>query len=177
MTEQWRPVAEFHGHYEVTDLGRIRSMRSVPARVLRTRPNPDGYLIVTVSIEGKRFTRKLHRLVCAAFHGSPSVLHKEAAHLDGNRDNARASNLRWVSKVENRSHRKAHGTECSGERHGAAKLTDEAVREIRSIPKGAADLKALGKRLGVSWQTVSSIRSGKGWRHVRLNHQAHGEQG
>lgn len=176
MAEQWLPAVGYEGRYEVSNLGRVRSLariestrigpRSIKGGFLKSRPNVDGYPHVPLRIGGKLRLVTVHRLVCRAFHGEPTRLHNEVAHLDGNRANARADNLKWASKVENRNHRKLHGTECHGEQHASSKLTREAVEVIRAIPKRCADLKALAKRYGVSWRTISSIRSGKGWRHL-----------
>lgn len=51
----------------------------------------------------------------------------------------------------------------SGERHGNHKLTEDAVREIRSSQESNV---ALGAKFGVSYKAIWSIRSGKGWAHV-----------
>lgn len=156
--ETWLPVKELASLYEVSNLGGFRSVRT--GLMVRPRPNPDGYLIVTVSISGQRFTRKLHRLVATAFLGNGGVLHNEVAHLDGNRAAARADNLKWVSRIENCSHKRRHGTAQAGERHPRAKLTGANVIAIRhaSVPYGI-----LAERYGVSWHTISDIKRGKRW--------------
>jgi hypothetical protein len=103
-------------------------------------------------------------LVAEVFHTEKrNVLHCEVAHLDGNRANARADNLKWVSKVENRSHRKRHGTECSGSAHGAAKLSEADVARILSR---YADSKTIASDYGISRHTVFAIWQGKNWRHL-----------
>jgi Autographiviridae endonuclease len=50
-----------------------------------------------------------------------------------------------------------------GERHGAAKLTEAIVREIRTSPDTG---RALAKRFGVPFQTISNVRRRKSWKHV-----------
>jgi len=51
---------------------------------------------------------------------------------------------------------------------GASKLTDNGVREIKSkIAKGATD-RALAKEYGVHPKTIYSIRTGFGWKHIKL---------
>jgi hypothetical protein len=113
---------------------------------------------------GKRTTTKLHIVVCRAFNGPPSLLHNEVAHLDGSRTNARADNLKWVSRVENHSHKRAHGTSQIGERHPRARLTETAVRSIRVDRRSAAEI---GAAYGVSRHTIADVRQGKRWTHVR----------
>jgi hypothetical protein len=173
--EEWRPCPRYEGRYEVSSLGRIRSLarietstrgiRRVPACILNPMKNVDGYLQVSLRIEGRLKTARLHRLIALAFHGDKqNPLHKEVAHLDNDRANARADNLKWVSRAENLSHRLLHGTDDRGEKHSSAKLTDAAVREIRATP---GVRRALAEKFGVSPHTIDDVRSGKRWRHVQ----------
>jgi hypothetical protein len=85
------------------------------------------------------------------------------AHLDGNRANPRADNLKWVSKVENRSHRKLHGTECDGEHHPIAKLREQDVIEIR---QSTLTYKELAAKFGVSRHAIESVKRRRNWKHV-----------
>lgn len=43
----------------------------------------------------------VHRIVCSAFHGAPPTKSHVVDHIDTNRANNRAENLRWVSRLEN----------------------------------------------------------------------------
>lgn len=52
-----------------------------------------GYLLIG--------QERVHRIVCTAFHGEPSGDRNIVDHIDTNRRNNRAENLRWVSKLEN----------------------------------------------------------------------------
>lgn len=52
---------------------------------------------------------------------------------------------------------------CAGERHPKAKLTEDAVREIRASTDPE---RALAARYGVSKATISNVRLNKGWAHV-----------
>jgi transposase len=162
--EQWRPVEEFDGQYEVSNLGGFRSNRT--GRTVRSRLNPDGYWIVTASVAGKLYTRKLHRLVCRAFNGPPNALHREAAHLDGDRANPRADNLKWVSHRENQFHKRAHGTHQAGEKHPSAKLKDSDVTRILNMLAEGQGCHAIAAHFGVRHGTIESIKRRKTWRHI-----------
>jgi hypothetical protein len=50
-----------------------------------------------------------------------------------------------------------------GERHNQAKLTDDAVREIRNSPETG---RALANRFSVSQATICLVRQRKHWKHV-----------
>ena len=177
--EIWREVPGFEGRYEVSSHGRVRSLprvelssrgrRVVKGGLLRSTPDPDGYLHVSLSggSGAKRRTCSLHRLVCTAFHGPPTLLHNEAAHLDGSRTNARADNLRWVSKRENHSHKRLHGTHGAGEKHPRARLTEASARVAISMLADGLTCKEVGAVVGVSASAIEDIRKRKNWRHIQ----------
>jgi hypothetical protein len=121
--ERWLPVAGYEGFYEVSDLGRVRSLdRWVrqgrwPGRSLRKgrvlRPvvwSPSAhYPAVTLSGERGQRQRKrtVHELVLEAFRGPrpeppPGVYRMEARHLDSDPANNALSNLAWGTMNENR---------------------------------------------------------------------------
>lgn len=162
--ELWLPVGGFEGFYEISGQGRVRSLRHVPAKILTPWLDKDGYPKIGLWNGKAQPNFRLHRLVALTFHGDKrNKLHNEVAHLDNDRTNARADNLKWVSKVENHSHRLLHGTHPSGERHPRAKLTEASVVAIRHArdPYGL-----LAARYGVSPYTISDIKRGRRWRHV-----------
>jgi hypothetical protein len=162
-SEAWRPVAGFEDYYAVSAYGEVYSYRL--GRRLKSHHDADGYRRVGLWDGVKQRKYAVHRLVANAFHGHlRNALHSEVAHLDGNPANCDAANLKWVSKVENRSHRKRHGTESSGERHGLAKLTELAVRHIRSTRESRVELAG---RYGVSPWTIDDVRRRRNWKHVR----------
>ena len=168
--EIWMPIPGYEGRYEASSLGRIRSLRS-GGLVLKTPPDRDGYPHVSLRREGKLRVVHVHRLVAETFHGPSRPVHREVAHLDGNRANARADNLKWCSKVENHSHKRLHGTHQAGEKHPRAKLTNSDVIAIRASGERYADL---AKRFGVSRHTISDIRRGRRWGSV---HESPGAAG
>jgi hypothetical protein len=125
--------------------------------------NHDGYPKLHLSKDGKQTNHRVHRLVALAFLGEhQNALHSEVAHLDGDRSNCRAGNLKWVSRGENFSHRRLHGTHPSGERHPRAKLTEKQVSAIRASQDRRS---VIAERYGISPLTVTDIRSGKRWAH------------
>lgn len=162
MSEEiWRPCPDFVGLYEVSNLGRVRSLYSKPPLVIAQATDRTDYPMVALSRDGRRTSRTVHRLVCRAFHGEPFSIWNEAAHLDGDRANARADNLKWVNKVENHFHQRAHGTHMAGEKHPRAKLTQEEVNAIRGSAGPRGEIAA---RYGISKSTVTDIRTGRRWR-------------
>ena len=100
--EIWKVVAGYENLYEVSDRGRVRSVRAGQYyHVLKVPSFFKGYARVTLTrVGGKVDYRRVHRLVAAAF--VPKVEGKdEVNHKDGNRKNNVVENLEWATKTEN----------------------------------------------------------------------------
>jgi hypothetical protein len=169
--EEWRPVPGFTA-YEVSSLGRVRratpSRTSAAGRIFKPHPDDKGYPCVGLRVsEGVRKKKRVHSLVCEAFHGSrPSPSH-EVAHNNGVRADVRASNLRWDTHAGNLADMVAHSTSPRGERQGAAKLTESIVRELRARRAKGEAIALLSREFGVHWVTVYDAVTGRRWKHVR----------
>lgn len=98
MEESWRPVKDWEGLYEVSSLGRVRSVRA--DIILKLAPGRNGYPCVYFCGNGKRKCASVHRLVATAFvpnpHQKPFV-----NHMDETKTNNAAYNLDWVTHKEN----------------------------------------------------------------------------
>lgn len=114
--EEWRPIVGYEGAYEVSNLGRMRSLprevaagqrggtRIVPGRMLKTPLGRNGYRQVTL----RKQTFMVHTLVALTFIG-PRPNGYEICHNDGNGDNNAASNLRYDTVSANRLDTVTHG--------------------------------------------------------------------
>lgn len=177
--EEWRPVANYEGYYEVSDQGRVRALERLVPRVYSdgrsepfTRKSRDvqsfhdrcGYSRVELSRCGLPRKWFVHRLVLVAFVGvCPAGL--QCRHLDGDPSNNRLSNLQWGSATENAADRVRHGTAPRGERHQNARLTASAVADIRARAKSVT-VSRLAREYGVSRTTVRRAASGQTWAHL-----------
>jgi len=173
--ERWLPVVGFEGVYEVSDLGRVRSLErfidhKIRGRVIRWGTmlklhfNPSGYWRVTLHRGRSQFYRLVHRMVLEAFVGQcPEGW--ECRHLNGVRTDARLENLCWGTKVENAADRDRHGRRNPprGEISGTAKLNRVQVRQIRELRSEGMLTREIAVRFGVSRPTVSVICSRKTW--------------
>jgi hypothetical protein len=105
------------------------------------------------------------RYICEHAHGvAPSAKH-EAAHSCGNGHlgcmNPR--HIRWATKIENENDKIAHGTHNRGQRHGIAKLTEQAVLEIKRGLQSGESERSLASIFSVSRGAINSIREGRSW--------------
>jgi hypothetical protein len=119
--ERWLPIPEWEGLYQVSSLGRVRSLdrvvtysggppRSLRGCVLRTSAQSSGHLGVALCRDGKPQRRSVHSLVLLAFVG-PCPPGQEGCHGDGNPGNNHVGNLRWDTRRENALDRARHGTD------------------------------------------------------------------
>lgn len=160
MVEKWKIVVEAPD-YEVSDHGHVRRCRPdrlgrMSGKLLATPLNDKGYPHLNLHVGGRQYLRRVHRLVCEAFHGPRPSLSHEVRHLNGDRTDNRASNLTWGTSTENKLDTARHGR--AHRRHVAPVLQPEHVREIRSSP---APRKELARRFGVSPATITLVRNGQ----------------
>ncbi|ABL68376.1 conserved hypothetical protein [Paracoccus denitrificans PD1222] len=122
--------------------------------------NPFGYGQIAI----ERFPKLVHRIVCEEVHGPPVRPDDHAAHSCGNGHLGCVNpiHIRWATAKENEADKIIHGSRSRGERHGAHKLSEAHVRQIRRW-RGTMSCRDIGKLLGVSPSTVNRIHNGGRW--------------
>lgn len=121
--ERWLPVPDWEGLYEVSDLGRVRSLdryvrvhhdgrRLFPGRILKPQPaSKYGHLKVGFTVERSKVRWfQIHQLVMRAFVG-PCPEGMETRHLDSNPRNNALANLAYGTRKENARDRVENGTD------------------------------------------------------------------
>lgn len=111
--EEWRDIDGYEGLYQVSKLGRVKSLeRRVwngnsyyikPEKILKNNLMKNGYCRVTLTKDGKQEQYYIHRLVATAFLPNDDGL-PEVDHIDANPRNNRIDNLRWVTHLTNMHH-------------------------------------------------------------------------
>jgi len=164
MDVVWKPIPGFP-RYSASNTGLVRSEK----RLVSTFPDRKGYLKVKVAQDdGRRVGRLVHRLVALAHLGDiPDGL--VVCHINGNKTDNAASNLRISTASENEFDKRSHGTAPVGSNHPRSKLTEAEVLEIRAMhakrtPGRSAA--ALGRKYGVSGDTVWRIVHRELWAHI-----------
>lgn len=108
----------------------------------------------------------VHTIICEWAHGAKPTPQHEAAHSCGMRTCINRRHLRWATRLENIRENVERGTWAHGESHGFAKLTEDAVREIRGL-SGQVKPALLAARFGVSRGTISDVQRHRSWPLVR----------
>lgn len=159
----WKKCPSYPG-YEASDEGKIRNAKT--GYVLNPWLRPDGYLQVSLSIDGKHLRHQAHRVVADAFHGPPPFNGATVAHGDGTKTNNVPGNLRWATMKENHHDRVAHLTDAVGIRNGRSILTEDQVKEIRKRLANGEKGWSLADDYDVSPAAIYFIRNNTTWRHV-----------
>lgn len=181
--ELWSDIEGYEGHYQVSNLGRVRSLdrgmyvrqdrykqprwTNRKGKILNIYLDGKGYQMVRPCLFGISKTLMVHRLVATAFvpnpDGKPAVNHINANHLDN-----RASNLEWCTTKENNHHTIKLGRKpyANGSMGLASKLNADQVKIIKSLILAGEHDVAIAKQFNVSRTNIFSIRKGNTWTHI-----------
>lgn len=120
MNEVWKDVPEYEGLYQVSNLGRVRSLdrivkirhkngcvttRNLKGKIIKLHLDiQTNYLTVNLCVNCKSRTKTTHRLVAQTFIPNPENK-PEVNHKDGNIINNNVNNLEWCTRSENEIHK------------------------------------------------------------------------
>lgn len=184
--EMWRPIRGYENLYEVSNLGKVRSLdrlvnskcrstRLAKGRIVSLSKVRGGYLQVDLWKDNKQTKLRVHRLVASAF---PEICGEyvnglEVDHLDTNPSNNKATNLRWCTHKENSNNpitrRHKSNAQKSEKAYWFGKLGKE---HARSIPIVQYDLQGkflaewdcaceVERKLGIYQGNISLCCTGK----------------
>lgn len=121
MHADHKPIEGFPGYF-IDRAGHVFSTRSGGYRQMKSIwPNSHGYLGIKLRMASGTFKHlRIHREVARAFLPPQPSLRHEIRHLDGNRRNPHADNLKWGTRSDNIADCKAHGNQPHGPAHSEA---------------------------------------------------------
>jgi hypothetical protein len=161
LKEMWFPIAEAPDYY-ISNHGRVLSVKRGKPRFLKIGTNKWGYQHYTLTIDGRGKSFNVHRLVANYFVPNPDGL-PQVDHIDQDKANNVATNLRWVTSKQNYWNQKNRQI---GKFNGKAKLTEEDVKAIRARRKKGESSIAIALDYSISSSNVRRICLKTSWKHV-----------
>jgi hypothetical protein len=157
-------LPDIKDYYTITSDGEIYSDNSGKMRT-RNRAGTEYQIINLSTIDGKKKTFRLHRLVMLAFEPIDNASELEVNHIDGNKRNNRLENLEWCTASENQTH--AFENELQkprkGEKSNFAKLTAVDIKEIFRLKSKGLTQKEIAEKMGCTRSNISYILNKKTW--------------
>ena len=120
--ERWKPIFGYDGMYEVSSLGRVRSLKFGKVRVLRPGKHRQGYLQVDLCKDGKVNRFLVHRLVAQAFIPNDNILNTEINHRNEDKEDNKVSNLEYCDRRYNNTYNDLNWRRKNVKRRKIAKL-------------------------------------------------------
>lgn len=175
--EVWKDIKGFEGSYQVSNLGKVRSLDreitktnrhgdvqnfKLKGKELRFNDNGKGYLSVQLGRGNRRY---VHRLVAEMFIDNPFEL-PTINHIDNNTKNNNVTNIEWVTQQENIQHKVRQGRQHKGERIPSTKLKEDDVREIRKLLSDGVSQTKIAEMYNITQTPVSKIKRGVTWSYV-----------
>lgn len=177
--EKWVRI-EFEGvenppHYRVSNYGRLASFQGEDnqGKVIKGSVI-QGYRSLNIRIAGgKTINKYVHKLVADLFVKKESENAKYVIHLDFDKQNNRAENLKWATKDEMVEHNRNNPAVINRPipiRTRNYKLTEPKVRMIKKMLKSDKNrLKMIAKQFGITHTQLNRIRSGENWKNVKID--------
>ena len=165
MEEIWKDIEGYEGLYQVSNLGRIKSLGKyihklrgniwTDEKIKKQHKDRDGYCRVNLYKNSKMKACMVHRLVAKAF--IPNTENKkEINHIDGNKDNNITSNLEWCTRTENERH--AYKTGLKNSRYGKENKNSKPVIQYdldMNIIAEYAGAREAGRKTGYNQSNIT----------------------
>jgi hypothetical protein len=124
MEEHWKDIPGYEGHYMISDLGNVKSLKYNKERLLKNLKSEKGYLYCMLSKENNQKKFKIHQLVSMAFlNHIPCGMKAVIDHIDDDKLNNKVGNLRIVTAYEN--HRKVKNNSKTSKYFGIYKQNNK----------------------------------------------------
>lgn len=177
--ERWLAIPGYEGIYEVSDLGRVRSLNRIVSSghrrqgvILKPAWHQRGYPMVNLWRNNSQRMQLVHRLVLMTFVG-PAPHGTEALHGDGDAANAALANLSWGTHSENQADQVAHGTHGNASKGSCPSGHEYTEANTYIYPgKPHRGCRECRREYARAWKAANPERSRELSRRAQLKYQA-----
>ena len=132
--EEWRDIDGYDGVYQVSDLGRVRSLKYGKVRVLKPqKDNKGGYLLVNLYRDGKLKHFLVHRLVASAFIPNDDESKTIINHKNEKPSQNFVNNLEWCTQQYNVTYNDLNLRKKNVKRHKLKDIYDQNLTYAQNI--------------------------------------------
>ena len=172
MEEIWKPIKDYEGLYQVSNLGNVRSLdrktknRNLKGKIKKFDKTKFGYLRVELNNNGKKKKYLVHRLVAQTFLDNPNN-YPCINHKDENKINNKTDNLEWCTylynNLYNNKEKRNYKKICQYNKNGKLINIFESINE--------ASKKTNIKRYGISNCLNKRLKTSGGyiWKYYEIN--------
>lgn len=179
--EIWKPL-QFKGYkllrnnYAISSQGRAASFREdlfKDGKLLQGSLT-SGYRTLNLHIAGNNGTLYFHREIARLFHSKASPKAKFVIHLNHDKTDNQAKNLKWATQKEVIGHqqkspdklayKKVQQTRTKGQKLTASKVA--TIKKMLENPRRKLTHKQIAGKYDVSEMTIYRIKSGESWGQV-----------
>jgi len=180
--EIWEVIKDFPD-YQVSNLGRVKSLKFEKEMILKQSKNSNFYFCVGLSVNRKQKTKQVHNLIYETFNNYKLKPSECIHHRDENKENNYYENLKLMSKLNHNSfHKKgkSHTKETKikisenhlyqkGEKNNNSILITQDVIQIKLLLKNRKLLhREISDIFNVSRRTITDIKNNRRWSHIKI---------
>ncbi len=171
--EIFKDIPFFEGVYQVSNFGRVKSLKFGKEKILKPGKNTRGYLAVVLSHNKHQYNKRIHGLVMLVFKGERTK-GQEVNHIDENKENNFLYNLEYCSKSQNQKHSAHKRIKDKKLSNIVIKpkeyiLSEEKAKQIRELYKSKKiSYRKLGEQFNVSRTTIYYILKNICWKEISI---------
>jgi hypothetical protein len=185
--ERWRQVTfenweTMQRRYAISNMGRMASYLKSPEKdgELLKGSEIEGYCVLRLRVQGRYVAFLFHRLVAEYFLPKPKKGQERVIHLNHQKQDNRAANLKWADKEAVAEHNKQSPAvkayrkrveESIPDIKKGLKLTIGQVKQIKKLlqsERRKLTHKQIAEKYGVSEMAITRIKRGENWGHVTV---------
>ena len=159
MEEIWKDIEGYEGLYQVSNMGRVRSLRN--NIILKSKIERSGYERVNLSVNNIHKDYYIHRMVATAFISNPNNC-PIVNHKDEDRTNNRVDNLEWCTQKYNIN----YGT--GNKKRGLSNTNGKCSKPVLQYTKDGCFIK--------EWKSTMDVQRNLGFEHANISRCCRGKQ-